>query len=84
MPTHQEILDRQPFYCVDDVAHERMMKTLKNGERFVKTYTSFCPHKNGVGCECPFNINFLEDGHILRINKGVKKLVLKKSDLGIF
>ena len=59
-----------------------MMKALKNGARFVKTYTSFCPHKNGVGCMCPFNINFLEDGNILRINKGVKKPVLKKSDLG--
>ena len=76
MPITQEMLDKQPIYCVDDAAYERMMNSLKNGERFVKTYTSFCPHKNGADCDCPFNINFLEDGAIFRVNGGLKKPVV--------
>ena len=70
-----ERLNAQPFYVVNDQAYNRMKLKLVNGERFVKTYLTICPHSSTNNCKCPFNINFLKDDEIVRMNNGTLKSV---------
>ena len=50
-------MNSQPFYLVCDEAYARMLTKLRQGEPFVKTYLTECPHKGA--CECQFFRNTL-------------------------
>jgi hypothetical protein len=84
----QKILDAQPFYVVTDASYDRMMDKLLLTETpshgrvnmAVKTYLGVCPHKTKEDCNCSFNLNFLKDGKIVRVNKGIIKPVIKESE----
>jgi hypothetical protein len=82
-PIINETLNAQPFYVVDDEAYRRMLDKLNNGQQFVKTYLSVCPHRNVSECKCPFQLNFLKDGIIVRSNSGKIKPVVSLSSLKI-
>ena len=72
-----------PFFVIEDTAYDRMMATLKGGERYVKSYLHGCPHKNKNDCKCIFYINFLKDGNMVRIINGVIKDVYSKSQFDL-
>ena len=76
MEDAHKALNNQPFYVVNDAAYNRMKMKLKSGDKFVKTYLGFCPHIVKTECNCPFNLNFLKDDMIVRINSGVIKPVI--------
>ena len=76
-----KILNKQPFYVVSDDAYDRMKTSLLNGERFIKTYTTICPHQTKTDCNCPYNINFLKDDKIVRISNKQLKIVYPLSQL---
>ena len=76
-----ELLNKQPFYIVSDDAYDRMKTSLLNGEKFVKTYTTICPHQTKTDCNCPYNINFLKDDKIVRISNKQLKIVYPLSQL---
>ncbi len=77
---NDEMIDAhmRPFIIVADDCYERMMFKLKNGERFVKSFTDMvCPHKDPEkDCDCKYKINFLQDGSIVRYNFGVKQTII--------
>ena len=67
----------QPFFVVNDEAYNRMMKTLKDGEKSVKSYIRVCPHKRKEDCKCEFYENYLDDdGCMVRNIGGTTKPVL--------
>jgi len=78
-----EYAKSQPFYCINDVAYERTLRSLQNGEASVKTFVSHCPASCKCKCTCPYFLNILNpDGDfpaIIRVVDGVKKPVLSRS-----
>ena len=71
---------KQPFFFVDETAYERMLAKLHNGEPFVKTYLTTCPHgTNEEKCKCEFFKNVLHDGMIMRDVDGEMKPVITPS-----
>lgn len=71
----------QPFYAINDEGYNRMFAALTNGERFMKSYITTCPHKNKDDCRCPCYINFLKDGKMVRSVNGEIKEVLSETML---
>ena len=70
----------QPFYLLDDEAHSRMLKKLKEEGGASKSYISVCPHKSKELCKCEYFTNYLDDdGDIVRNVNGVIKPVLSLS-----
>jgi hypothetical protein len=58
-----------PFPVLNDIAYNRMMFKLENGERYVKSYYGVCKDRNN--CKCKFNLNFLDkDGMMVRVVNG--------------
>lgn len=55
---------------VNDDAYGRMKKQLDEGERYVKTYLTTCPHDDKSKCNCTFNLNFILDGKVVRSDNG--------------
>jgi hypothetical protein len=67
----------QPFFVINDDGYDRMMKTLRDGAKTVKSYLGTCPHKNKNKCKCVYWENYLnEDGKMVRNVNGVIKPVL--------
>jgi len=66
IPDIEAIHATQPFFVVNDEAYARMLKTLQDGEPFVKTYLGYCPHYGAKKCRCPSYKNLLKDGKIVR------------------
>ena len=53
-----------------------MMTELRNGQKEVKTYQNICPHTDKNKCRCPFTLNYLKDGQIMRkVNREEIKLI---------
>ena len=77
----EEQMNTQPFYVVEDTSYDRMMKKLQSGEKYVKSYIHHnCPYKSSKDeCKCPFSLNFLKDGVMVRANNGVLKPVFSKT-----
>jgi hypothetical protein len=70
----------QPFYLLNDEAHSRMLKKLKEEGGTSKSYLRLCPHKSIELCKCEYYINYLDDdGDIVRSVNGVIKPVLSIS-----
>ena len=69
----------QPFYVINDEGYNSIFTALTNGERFMKSYQTTCPHRNKKDCNCPFYLNFLKDGKMVRCVKGEVKEVLSET-----
>lgn len=69
-----------PICVVNDEAYSRMLTTLQNGERYVKSYLHTCPHKNKNDCKCVFFLNFLKDGKMVRSINGELKNVISETE----
>lgn len=74
-------MSKQPIFTVTDDAYERMLTSLKNGEPFVKTYISTCPHTKKSDCDCLYFKNILQDDYIVRIIDNEIKPVIPLSML---
>ena len=55
---------------LNDEAYENIKQKLENGEKYVKSYYTTCPHINKEDCKCPFNLNFLQDKKVYRTENG--------------
>ena len=70
----------QPFYVLNDEAHSKMLKKLKEEGGASKSYISVCPHKSIELCKCEYFTNYLDDdGDIVRNVNGVIKPVFSVS-----
>ena len=69
----------QPFYVINDEGYNNIFTALTNGERFMKSYIGTCPHKKKEDCKCPFYLNFLKDGKMVRSVNGEIKEVLSET-----
>tara|TARA_R110000803_G_scaffold40780_3_gene87844 strand:- start:90 stop:383 length:294 start_codon:yes stop_codon:yes gene_type:complete len=63
---------RIPFECavLNDEAFNNIKGKLEGGEKYMKSYLTTCPHYDKKDCNCPFNLNFLRDGNVIRIKNG--------------
>jgi len=73
--------DTQPYFVVNTEGYNRMLSRLQNGEQFVKSYSSMCPHRKKEKCDCPFYTSYLLDGKMVRNVNGEIKPVYSREML---
>lgn len=71
--------NKQPFFVINDEGYNRMMDKLQNGERYVKSFPYKCKASCQAECSCPFQINFLKDGRMVRCVDGQLRPVFSVS-----
>ena len=70
-----------PYFVICNEGYDNIMKQLKKGERYMKSYMGTCPHKDTCECKCYFYLNFLQDGKLVRFHNGKIKKVYKESEI---
>jgi hypothetical protein len=80
MAAQDNSIDMNIRFALNDVAYDRIMARLRNGESWVKSFVTVCPHQKAE-CKCPFYRNVLRNGRIERLVDGEYFVVHKQSDI---